>query len=438
LSASGGTDINRALLDTLAGVDPERPTILIFLTDGQPTEGEVEVDRILTNFAGNTHPNVRLFAFGVGDDVNTILLDTLAQEQRGASAYVRPGERIDEEVSAFYAKVSTPLLADIDVRVDSVHVEEIYPYPLPDLFAGTQLVIVGRYREGGPALIQLNGTVNDQEEQFIYEGTFKDAGGDGFIPRLWATRKIGYLLNQIRLHGESQELVDEIVELSIRYGIVTPYTSYLVQEDADILTREGRQELSSRAFDAIAAEPTMAAGAEAVAEAEAKASIQRADRAAAPAPGAAEVVKIVGARTFVYQDGVWTDTTYDPSRSDVQTVGFGSDAYFDLLATRPDLGDFFALGKQVIVVVDGMAYEVSPSGADTVELPPTPTSVKPEQPSVTPTARSVAANATPIPASGGDADEGGTVFGLCPSALVLLGLGLTPIVGLLLLRRKRQ
>jgi Ca-activated chloride channel family protein len=273
LMAGGGTDINRALLETLAGVDPERPAIFIFLTDGQPTEGEVETDRILANFANATLPNVRLFTFGVGDDVNTILLDTLAQEQRGASGYVRPGERIDEEVSAFYARVSTPLLADVTIEVEGVRVEEIYPYPLPDLFAGTQLIVVGRYREGGPALIRLGGRVNNQEQRFTYEGVLESTGGDRFIPRLWATRKIGYLLNQIRLHGESKELVDEVVELSVRYGIVTPYTSYLVQEDVDVLTREGRQDLAARELDALAAEPTLVAGARAVEEAEEKAAI---------------------------------------------------------------------------------------------------------------------------------------------------------------------
>ncbi|HID88509.1 MAG TPA: VWA domain-containing protein, partial [Anaerolineae bacterium] len=100
LPAVGGTDINRALLEALAQVDPERPTVLIFLTDGQPTEGVTEIDQILANIRAAAGPNVRLFPFGVGDDVNTLLLDALANEHRGAPGYVRPYERIDEEVSA--------------------------------------------------------------------------------------------------------------------------------------------------------------------------------------------------------------------------------------------------------------------------------------------------------------------------------------------------
>jgi len=425
LTAGGGTDINRALLETLAGVDPERPTILIFLTDGQPTEGEVEMDRILANFAAETQPNVRLFAFGVGDDVNTVLLDTLAQEQRGTSGYVRPGERIDEEVSVFYARVSTPVLADIFIEVDGVQVEEMYPYPLPDLFAGTQLIIAGRYREGGPALIWLNGQVNGEPRDFMYESYFAERGGDpdergkgSFIPRLWATRKIGYLLNQIRLHGESRELVDEVVELSIRYGIVTPYTSYLVQEDADVLTREGRESLAARELESLAAAPEMVAGADAVTQAEEKAAIQSADRAEAPMGEAAQVVRIVGDKTFVSQNGVWTDTTFDPSRMTAQQVGFGGERYFELLAARPDLGAYFALGERVIVVVDGVAYEVADADSGAVTLPATPT------PQPTHIAVEPLTLATPTASENADKPLGG----LCPGT-VLPGLVLLPLAG---------
>jgi Ca-activated chloride channel family protein len=215
LEAAGGTDINRALLEALTQVGDERPTLIIFLTDGLATEGVVDTEQIIANAAQAATEAVRVFTFGVGDEVNTILLDTLAQSHRGASAYVRPGQSIKEEVSAFYAKVSSPLLADLDLDFGKVHVEDTYPYPLPDLFAGTQLVLVGRYRQGGFTAIILEGEVNDRPQKFTYEDIhFRDQGGESFIPRLWATRKIGYLLSQIRLHGESKELVDEIVSLS--------------------------------------------------------------------------------------------------------------------------------------------------------------------------------------------------------------------------------
>jgi Ca-activated chloride channel family protein len=375
IRAGGGTDINRAMLEALDFTDRERPTVIIFLTDGLPTEGVVETDLILNNVKQAARSNVRVFTFGVGDDVNTLLLDSVAKDLRGTSAYVRPGERIDEQVGAFYAKVSTPVLADVELTFKGVRVEDTYPYPLPDLFAGTQLVLVGRYRDGGPATVTLEGIVNGRTQRFVYDDlTFHDRGGDEFIAPLWATRKIGYLLNQIRLHGESQELVDEIVYLSIRYGIITPYTSFLVEEPMLALSQEGRNEIADETFKAmVTATPAPVAGAQAVEKAQAQAELEAAEAPAAPAEAYAQQVQIVGDRAFVLDGGVWTDTTFDPTRMDTVKLPFGSDAFFDFLTSHPQAGRYLALGERVIVVIGGAAYETV--AADEVtqggELPPT-------------------------------------------------------------------
>jgi Ca-activated chloride channel family protein len=353
IRAGGGTDINRAMLEASDLADRERPTVVIFLTDGLPTEGVVETDLILNNVKQAARSNIRVFTFGVGDDVNTVLLDTMARELRGASAYVRPGERIDEQVGAFYAKVSTPVLADIELTFKGVRVEDTYPYPLPDLFAGTQLLLVGRYRDGGPATVTLEGTVNGRTQRFVYDNlAFHDRGGDEFIAPLWATRKIGYLLNQIRLHGESQELVDEIVELSIRYGIITPYTSFLVEEPMRALSQEGRDDIANETYQAMAtATPAPVAGAQAVEKAQAQAELEAAEAPAAPAEAYAQQVQIVGDRAFVLDGGVWTDTTFDPTRMDTVKLPFGSDAFFDFLTDYPEAGRYLAVGEGVIVVI---------------------------------------------------------------------------------------
>ncbi|MDY7041660.1 MAG: VIT domain-containing protein [Chloroflexota bacterium] len=375
LEAVGGTDINRAMLEALSMADAERPTLVIFLTDGLATEGVVETDRILDNVADAARPNVRIFPFGVGDDVNTILLDTIAENHRGASAYVRPGQSIEEEVSAFYAKVSTPLLSDIEIDFGDVWVKDTYPYPLPDLFAGSQLVLAGRYSHAGPTTITLSGVVNGQQQTFTYEDvTFRSSGGPDFIPRLWATRKVGYLLKQIRLHGESQELVDEIVDLAVRYGIMTPYTSFLVNEDVDILSEEGREETARREYQAMAtATPAPAYGAPAVEKAQEDSGLANTERAGGGTVH--EQVKQVGDKAFVYREGVWTDTTFDPTKMIPEKVGFGSDTYFELLAAHPEWGRYFAVGQYVIVVLDGTAYQVVPEGEgqDSVTIPPTAT-----------------------------------------------------------------
>ncbi len=396
LVAEGSTDINRALLEAIGNADPstslraERPTIVIFLTDGLPTTGEINSQKIIANATGVAPKNVRLFTFGVGDDVNTILLDSLAEKLRGASGYVRPTEKIDEIVSAFYAKVSTPVLSDITVDYGGVTVSDVYPYPLPDLFAGAQLVVAGRYRNGGPTTITLKGTINGVPQSFKYSDvSFANAGGDGgssslttsFIPRLWATRKIGYLLNQIRLSGESKEVVNEIVTLAVRYGIVTPYTSFLVDERADVLTQAGRTGAAQDMQKSFAPAAMPTSGAAAVQQSQQQNQLRGAAVAptAAPrpvSPGSAEQVtplQAIGDKTFLLRDGVWTDTQFDPSKMATKKIEFGSDAYFALGANNPDWGKYLALGSRVIVVLSGTPYEITDNGSGAWDAGAVPT-----------------------------------------------------------------
>jgi len=423
LRAVGGTDINRALLEALAQVG-ERPTVLIFLTDGLPTEGVTEIEQILANVDAAAPENVRLFPFGVGDDVNTVLLDTLAQQNRGATGYVRPHERIDEEISAFYAKIQTPVLTDITLDFGDVVAEDTYPTPLPDLFAGTQLILTGRYRGSGPTAIQLTGEVNGETREFTYEGHFTAQGGESFIPRLWATRKIGYLLKQIRLHGEKEEWVDAVIDLSVRYGIITPYTSFLIDEE-DILTETGRQEAAEQYM----AEPTPAAvGAPAAERADAENKLEGAESVGggrAPMPeGTGRRVRFVGSKAFIWQSGVWIDTAFNPAEMTTQKIGFGSEVYFELLAARPQWGDYLALGDRVIFVAESAAYEIIEGEGDPVALPPdataTPESL-PIEPTASPTPTPVAElPATPRPSSGSRTCAGSMALGL----LTMMATGL--------------
>lgn len=360
LSAGGSTDINRALLTAMADADKTRPTLVIFLTDGLPTVGETDVTRILDNVNAAAPPNVRLFNFGVGDDVNTLLLDALSEKHRGTSAYVRPGENIEETVSAFYARVSTPVLSELKVDFGGIETYDVYPYPLPDLFAGTQLVLAGRYKTPGPATVTLQGSVNDTTQKFTFADlNFKREAGDDFIAPLWATRKIGYLLAQIRLHGENQEAIDEIVALAIRYGIVTPYTSFLIEEGPDVLTQEGRKSAGG-AVQQNVPQPTAAAASGADAVGKSQANQEMKDANAAPASSEGKV-KHAGDKAFVMRNGVWTDTTFVPDKMTTTKIQFGTTAYFELLAQHPEWNVYASVGERVIFVVNGIAFEITPA-----------------------------------------------------------------------------
>jgi Ca-activated chloride channel family protein len=386
--ALGGTNINLALLDAVAQRNPTedsntaRPLVLLFLTDGLPTEGVTEIDQILANTRSNATHYLRLFAFGVGDDVNTELLDTLAKENRGLVSYVRPNERIDEEVSGLFAKIQTPVLSNLEIDFGGILVEEIYPPEIPDLFSGTQLLIAGRYRlaagDSGKTTIRLTGSVNSEKQEYSLRADFRansETGGvNSFIPRLWAARKIGYLLNQIRHQGENSEWVDAVIALSLRYGIITPYTSFLIEEE-DIFSNEGWDEAAHDLVEEYAAGP--AVGADAVDKAEAESNLRSAE--AVPNPGISRgqqpggytqpQLKYVGDKTFYLQGEVWIDSEYDGAAMAPIEIGFGSEVYYQILDSRPELGKYLALGEQVIFVVDGKAYQIVPGESGVSSLP---------------------------------------------------------------------
>ncbi len=360
LVARGSTDINRAVLEAAASADPQRTTILILLTDGQPTVGEIDPERILANAQRALPDSVRLFPFGLGYDVDTYLLDKLSSGQRGVSGYVRSDERIDEAVSEFFARVEAPVLTDVSLDFVGIDVEDLYPYPMPDLFAGTQLAVLGRYHAGGTAALAVDGRIGDRAPTYRYPGLmFAKEGGPDFIARLWAQRKVGYLLSQIRLNGADEELVAEVIELSTRYGIVTPYTSFLVDEPELALSSEGRRELT-RNFDARGAGGASAAptGAAAVGRAMAEKQLASADQANV---SSAQQVKHIGDATFIRRDEVWTDTRFDASVMHAEAVAFGSRRYFDLLRQYPEIGRYLALGDRVIVVLGDKAFRITSS-----------------------------------------------------------------------------
>ena len=233
IEAKGGTDISGAMAAALAAKpDGERQRTVVFLTDGQPTLGVTDTPSILDQVRKAAAGRIRIFSFGVGENVNTHLLDQLAGENGGVSQYVAPKEDIEVKVSAFYDKISLPVLTEPKVTVDKIKVREVHPQRLLDLFAGSQILIAGRYEGKGDAAIRLTGEVNGRKVEHIFEGTFPERNAENeFVPRIWATRRIGYLLDQIRLKGENSELKDEVVRLGKEYGVMTPYTAYLVVED---------------------------------------------------------------------------------------------------------------------------------------------------------------------------------------------------------------
>ncbi len=243
MDAKGGTNIEESMLRALKTLaDSSRPAMVLFLTDGYPTVGETDIDELTELITdandGKDESARRVFTFGVGDEINAQFLDRLTRDNGGAAEYVRPTEDIEIKVSSLYGKISHPVLTDIEMDIDGARTYDVYPARLGDLFCGTELRVLGRYEDEGDAKLVLTGEGADRQRRFTYEVYLpRRESAHGFIPRLWAIRKVGYLLDEIRLKGENRELKDEIVDLALTYGIVTPYTSFLVNEDEQVIAR---------------------------------------------------------------------------------------------------------------------------------------------------------------------------------------------------------
>ena len=355
IDAAGGTNIDQVLRRSFALFEAnDRPRFLIFLTDGEPTVGEQDPLKIAARALEANTASARLFAFGVGYNVNTVLLDQLAQENRGTTTYVLPGENLEIALSNFYRKIASPVLADPVLAIDGVDAYDVYPRTLPDVFRGTQLLVLGRFGKEGVGHIVLSGKAGTEPVLHVLDQEFPAASAAApFLPRLWAGRAIAHLLDQIRLYGESDELVDEVIALSKQYGIITPYTSFLI-DDADLSAEE--------AADAVYRAAAPASGASAVQASSTLKSLAGGETVQA----AGESVKIVEDRAYFLRDGVWTDSTY----ADEETIDVApySEAYFGLLRVVPWIGPHLAVGAAVIVRVGGFFVRIVEGGLDT--LPP--------------------------------------------------------------------
>jgi Ca-activated chloride channel family protein len=353
---TGGTNINDALTRALKIMPAgERPSYVLFLTDGQPTVGMTETPEILKNVGRANAAGARLFVFGVGNDVNTELLDRLASDQRGTSVYIDESENIESAVSRFYEKVSSPLLSALALSFKGIETSAVYPPVLPDLFKGSQLVLAGKYRGQGPVTLILTGKVGREERRFVLEGRTLAAGGAySFIPRLWATRRVGYLLEEMRLHGGNGELVEEVRRLGLKYGLVTPYTSFLVTEPGKRPAAQNKSWIPFLAPMAAPARSSPKSGQEAVDAAKATAAYKAEETAAPPA---SDKVLRKDDKTFLLKDGVWVDAEYKDG-TPTKTIRFNSDEYFRLALDEPGLVKYLSAGTRMIVVCRGTAYKI--------------------------------------------------------------------------------
>ncbi len=358
IEARGGTNISRSLEEAFSNDFTEgRPAFIVFMTDGYPTVGELDLGKIVEMV--EDFDRARVFLFGIGtDDINAVLMDAMAEGGRGLTEYVDDGDSLRLAISSFYGKISNPVMTDIEISYGSAGVYDVVPHIYPDLFEGQQLIVTGRYRNAGRVRIEMQGNTGREKDEYSLSVNLPSYDDElDFIGRYWAMRQIGTLLKEIRLNGENEELVNEIIELGMEFGVVTPYTSYLVIEDEkDIagLPAPMREMGMRGAGEHLIADITSS-------EAYGGTSVRLSGAIDEMKAGRVyqtevnSVINYLNGKTFINEGPTWKQTDYDGQRT--ENIEYGSEKFFDLLRKDPGIGDFMALGD-VIFEYQGTWYKI--------------------------------------------------------------------------------
>ncbi len=387
LQADGSTNLEAALQAGLEILErgPARaaPRMVIFLTDGLPTAGITD-EALIAQLAGRANAEVeaRLHVFGVGYDVNSHLLDRLAAENGGTVTYVQPGENLETALTAFYEGIARPVLTDVEIEFEGLQASDLFPTEVPDLFQGSSLLLTGRYQAAGDkATVRVRGRAGEELREYVYHFDLAETGERHFVPRLWATRRIGLLLDQVRVEGENAALVEEIRTLGLAYGLVTPYTTFVIQgqtegaASADNMALYGRTEVNQASGQTtiMARVQNQAYQEAAQADLASGANVYNQGKRSLAQVGAQnlDLSLLLGRSDLdLGVDGSWIRDNIDIDR----TITFGSEAYFALARdaeARPFLQSganvVFAHRGQVIAIEDRLGDSISHAGQSTQE-----------------------------------------------------------------------
>ncbi len=409
LVADGGTNIEAALEEAFRLESPrDRLPVVVFLTDGLPSVG-AESPEDLTRIAERHAGRARVFAFGVGHDVNTQLLDRLGEAGRGDTDYVVPGENVERALSLLAAKIQHPVLTDLRLEGGPVEIDGVYPVRIPDVFAGEELVLFGRFTGDGQSQITVRGERQGEDLDFSTEVLFPEtSGANDYIPRLWASRKLGHLERQVWTEGMTEELAQEIRSVALRYGLPSRFTAYLVQEPDAVVSQQmpfdpavggatGTQggngsggvirRLTSRFVPGKGSAPSTSSvasappttGEDAVSAATSARRMRSMTSTQALAEAEDDLMNevlakshttlerdAIAGRVFELRDEVWTDVSHRSDRRIVE-VKIYSAAWFSLIETLPEIESVLRTHESVVIAGAGLSVQVGAEGAEALD-----------------------------------------------------------------------
>ncbi len=374
-AAGGASNIGAAMERAVsAPSSPGRVSAVLFLTDGRPTVGEIDPAQILSRVRKRNKSGVRVFVLGVGVDVNSVLLDRLALDNGGIPAYVGPREDVEREVLRLYRTIQHPALTRLTLDLGAMDASDRLPTQLSDLFLGREQIVVGRYARGGRTETVLSGNegaVRRSYHALLRAGRRGDVSLGDFPARVWALRRIAQRIDQVRLQGrEEADIVEEIVGLSTRFGILTEYTSFLAEEGVDHTATLANRKRAGENLRDLRARSTGGSG-------YAQAVNQGSRRAAPRAPrlptfylgtsGDRDVERIevpgvrrAGERTFFYRGAQgWVDAGVAKPQLVDEEIARWSDRFFELLRTTSRLENARLAQRGTLVLeIDGRVVRI--------------------------------------------------------------------------------
>lgn len=232
VGAAGLTNINDALESTLdMGFNQGENNSVIFITDGMPSWGELETQKIIKKSKDLNNGKARMYVYGIGEEPSKTFLSELAKENGGYAMFISDNDSIPLIVQNHLERISRPVLSDLSINYGGLAVYDAFPQKLPDLFYGNQVNQTGRFTKAGRYTVTLKGKIRGENFTLSKEVDFESEFGNKSVSRLWAKRKIDFLLDEIAKYGEKKELKDAIIDLSIRFNILTKYTALYADPD---------------------------------------------------------------------------------------------------------------------------------------------------------------------------------------------------------------
>ena len=381
ITDGGSTNIDEALTTAVSMFQSdETPSYVVFLTDGLPTAGEQNELKIAKNVQQANEHHARIFSFGVGYDVNSRLLDRLSRDNNGLSEYVQPNDDLEGAVSRFYAGISSPVVTDVRISYRGLDdpsqdpiVTRVFPHSPFDIFAGQQIVLTGRYKKEMKGEVVITGKLAQEDKTFTFPirlvSKDESSSENRFIAHLWATRRVAELIDQIDLNGKNQELIDELVKLATQFGIITPYTSFLAQDNVRLDDLAQVRLQAAKELEVL----SDLDGASGINQRAEKQNMYKAAAAPMNAPSGnvtyfslAENKKVelagckqISGQTFFQKGGIWRESklTDEQLKNAIQVKPF-TDEYFQLADTNEEIRGYLATGDKVSFELNGKTYLV--------------------------------------------------------------------------------